>query len=298
MLFFRLAMLQFGLLFLLIPQAAAAQFPADLVAWELQLKGDKAGAIKKWREGCDAGIGQSCKDWALFASSTLSASERKAAEARAEQLWKAQCSQGRSSSCQSLAYYTFVMSERDQLLKLAYKYAELECRQKRWQESCYRSGKLAFEGHSTNLDPQKEELDLRLACAQTGVHLFETMTIRDVAPIACYELGILHYIGKKRPQDLTLARSFFRSGCSGNWAAACTAWGEILYFGEGGEKNWVEARKAFEKSCSRRDPEGCLSLSDMLYDGQGGPKDVQRAAELADFACSDFMAPERCDDDY
>ncbi len=139
-------------------------------------------------------------------------------------------------------------------------------------------------------------------------------------PQKCYELGEIHYFGKKVPKDLgkaaryyelacnggdargcgdlgllyatargvkrnlPLAVQLYAKGCNGGFAHACTRLGLAYQKGMGASKSGQKAVIAFEKGC-KRDPSQCTYLGFMYERGVGTEKNAKKAAQLYEAAC-------------
>ena len=108
---------------------------------------------------------------------------------------------------------------------------------------------------------------------------FAAACAEDMA-LACYEQGLLLFMGRGGPEDLVGARAAFRQGCEGDHIAACGGYAELLYSGRGGPRDYVEAARVGVIACDGDDPVGCFFLG-LIAEREGRRADMLGFQERA-----------------
>ena len=108
---------------------------------------------------------------------------------------------------------------------------------------------------------------------------FAAACAEDMA-LACYEQGLLLFMGRGGPEDLVGARAAFRQGCEGDHIAACGGFAELLYSGRGGPRDYVEAARVGAIACDGDDPVGCFFLG-LIAEREGRRADMLEFQEKA-----------------
>ncbi len=116
---------------------------------------------------------------------------------------------------------------------------------------------------------QPASLSTRPACAPAG---------------ECTRLGYRHQT-RGAAGDLPLAAGYYRQGCAGGDARACTNLGVMFEGGQGVYRDGVKAAELYGRGCEGGDAHGCTYLGFLYRVGRGVPKSPVKAWEMFRQGC-------------
>ena len=106
---------------------------------------------------------------------------------------------------------------------------------------------------------------------------------------ACYEIGLLLYMGQNAPKDDEGANLFFKKACVGKHENGCVAHGQMLENGLGVKKDTAAALELYENVCKNGGVLGCKG-AERLHSASN--KNKKRLSEIRAFLCK------KGEDDY